>query len=530
VKNLYIQYRNNYNLLYFWILLIIVAVMPHSRALLSSAQIGLACMWILEADFIRKFLILKERKSIIIFSSIFLIHILGLIHTENFSYAFNDLKIKLPLILFPVVIGTSKKIEFEKLKLIIKVFTVSLIIKSIYGIAQLKGIFGVQLESVHEMAGKYSHIRFAIMINIAIFSNLFLLFQSFKQKWTAIIYSFSIVWLFIFLIILQSVTGWVLFFLAALYSFIYLSKNLKKNIKLIVSTGFAVFFLSSIIYIIFAVNKFYITDELDAKNIELHTKSGNPYEHNFKSLKRENGHFTDIYFCETELEDEWNKKSSFKYSGFDKKNQPIKYTLIRYLSSKNLRKDKEGVNCLSPKDIKNIESGITNYIFENRFAVYPKIYEILWQAESYKLGENPENHSVTQRIEFVKNAILIIQNNFWVGVGTGDVKDVTEAQYKKSASKLSAKNRLRAHNQFITFTVSFGILGLIWILFALVFPIFKEQKFGDYLFMIVFIILTLSMLNEDTLETQMGASIFAFFLSLFLFSSTQKLLYGKTTL
>ena len=38
--------------------------------------------------------------------------------------------------------------------------------------------------------------------------------------------------------------------------------------------------------------------------------------------------------------------------------------------------------------------------------------------------------------------------------------------------------------------------------------------------MVVFIVMSLSMLNEDTLETQMGVTIFAFFISLFLFGGS----------
>ena len=34
-----------------------------------------------------------------------------------------------------------------------------------------------------------------------------------------------------------------------------------------------------------------------------------------------------------------------------------------------------------------------------------KIHEILWQIEQYSAGGNPENHSVTQRIEIYSKKI-----------------------------------------------------------------------------------------------------------------------------
>jgi hypothetical protein len=44
-----------------------------------------------------------------------------------------------------------------------------------------------------------------------------------------------------------------------------------------------------------------------------------------------------------------------------------------------------------------------------------------------------------------------------------------------------------------------------------------EKKYHDLFFMIFFIIGVLSFLNEDTLETHVGATFFAFFYALLLF-------------
>ena len=502
-----------------------MAVLPHSRALLSIAEIFLALIWLLEEDFNRKYKQLKENKSILILSSIFLLHIVGLIYTTDFSNALKDIKIKLPLLLFPIIVGTSNKLKLKDIKLIISVFTISIVLKTFFGIAVLSNITGKEINNIQDIAGKFSHIRYALLLNIAIFSNIYLIFISpkTKNKNFKVLHFFAIIWLSIFLFILHSVTGWIIFFILIIFTGIYIVFNSTntsfKSGGIMLSftiTGIIIF------YLIYSINKFNRTDKIDINNIDTHTLSSNPYINNFESKDRENGHFVYVYLCEKEIKKEWNNLSNIKYKGKDKKDQNIRYTLIRYLSSKKYRKDKEGINKLSKKDIQNIEAGMTNYIFEKEYAIYPKIYEILWQIEKYRSGKNPQSHSITQRIEYLKIGIEIIRKNFWIGVGTGDYKIAYKQQYEKSDTLLSKKYQLRAHNQFITVFVTFGLIGFIWFIFAYTYPIIKEKKYKDYMFICTFIILTLSMLNEDTLETQMGATIFAFFISFYLFADPKK--------
>jgi len=523
-KKLYNLYINNYHFLYVVFLSIFVVSMPHSRGLLSSSQIALAAFWLLDVNFISKFKKVIKNKALLILLSIFFLHILGFFYTNNFSYALKDLRVKLPLLLFPLVIASSSKLSIKEIKIIITIFSISVFFKTLYGLALITGITGKEVSDFQEISGKMSHIRYSLLLNIIIFSNVYylLISKSTAEKKTYKLLRWLLaIWLTTFLFILHSVTGWIVFFILIIFTCFYLS--LKPNIKyrklgvifsLIIS-------ISIILYLTFSIKRYYRTDIVDKDNIIMKTKSGNKYSHNFKSNQRENGHFVNLYICHKELSKTWNIVSKIKYNKKDKKNQNIKYTLIRYLSSKNLKKDKEGVLQLSKKDISNIENGLTNYIFENKFAIYPKIYEVLWQIDSYLDGGNPQNHSVTQRFEFLKIAKKIVKENFWFGVGTGDVGDVFTEEYKKVNSKLQTPYRLRAHNQYVTFFITFGLIGFLWFLFAYIYPAIIERKFSDYLFIITFITLSLSMLNEDTTETQMGATIFAFFLSFFLFSNSE---------
>jgi hypothetical protein len=256
---------------------------------------------------------------------------------------------------------------------------------------------------------------------------------------------------------------------------------------------------------------------IDKLKLPLLTKYGNPYLQDTSNLETENGNYVWLNVCEQELSEEWSKKSSMDYYGKDLRGNEIKYTLIRFLTSKGLTKDAEGIGSLSKKEIKAVEKGIPDVNFIGVFNPTARIQKILWEFHTYSKGGNPSGHSVIQRLEFWKAAVGIIKENLLFGVGTGDVEKAFDVQYEKINSPLVKEWQLRSHNQFLAIGIAFGIIGLLWFLFTLSYPIIAEKKFNDYLYMTFFIIAVLSMFTEDTLETQAGVTLFAFFNSFFLF-------------
>jgi O-antigen ligase len=149
---------------------------------------------------------------------------------------------------------------------------------------------------------------------------------------------------------------------------------------------------------------------------------------------------------------------------------------------------------------------------------YVRIYKIFWEYNRYQITGNASGHSVVQRFEFWKASRAIIRNNMWTGVGTGDLDDAFQEEYDKSGSLLEKEYRWHSHNQFLAIAAAFGLSGLAWFLFSLIFPAIRLGKFPDYYYLSFFIIIVLSMLTEDTLETQAGVTVFAFFNSFYLFS------------
>jgi hypothetical protein len=55
----------------------------------------------------------------------------------------------------------------------------------------------------------------------------------------------------------------------------------------------------------------------------------------------------------------------------------------------------------------------------------------------------------------------------------------------------------------------------------LLYPLYTRLRKPDYFYVVFWCIAVISMLTEDTLETQAGATFFAFFNALFLFAKPQ---------
>ena len=258
--------------------------------------------------------------------------------------------------------------------------------------------------------------------------------------------------------------------------------------------------------------------KIDFSKLEKYTPQGEKYLHDTINFGLEDGKYTGIYMATNEMAEAWNKRSSIPFLGRDKANQLIQYTLIRYLTSKDLRKDAGGVNSLTEKDIDLIEKGIANINYVENPSIRTRISKILVGYQQYSDLHDPNGSSVMQRFEHWKASRLIIKEHFWFGVGTGDLPAIFKETYERTNSPLKSQWRWRSHNQFLSIWIAFGVFGAIWFLIVLVYPLIINKNYRGYLFPVFITIIMLSMLTEDTIETQDGVTLYAFFTSLFALS------------
>ncbi|MDX2248073.1 MAG: O-antigen ligase family protein [Bacteroidia bacterium] len=103
-------------------LILAVVALPLSRALLSISLLVLVANWVVEGDFRKKWGIIKKKRFIWLFMGFYAIHLFGLLYTVNLEPASKSLIVKLPLLFFPLVTVTAKKLTRSEFNLIIRAF------------------------------------------------------------------------------------------------------------------------------------------------------------------------------------------------------------------------------------------------------------------------------------------------------------------------------------------------------------------------------------------------------------------------
>ena len=480
-----------------------------SKIVLSLSMLLLLLNLILEGDFKKYKINLRQNRLFLPLLIYFALHLLALSWTSNFSYAFGDLKTKLTLLIIPLVF-VVKPINYDRpLQLVNRFFISGLVVTSVINFLAYHQFFGAKIYTdIRELSLFGSHIRYGILVAMGAGICLYEFTRS-SSKWN-IILGACLLWFCYYTYFSQIISGVLALatvFISALVFWIHLRSKLVAGI----ATGLLL--LGSLLFIaflLFPINK--PTTKLDERSLPLKTTNGNAYSHNLLPETFIDGKAVLANLCETEIEVEWEKKSRFSYFGKDLKGQPIRFTLMRYMTAKDLKKDSLDFQQLTLTDIKSIEKGIASPQ-ESESGLWARWKGIQFQLQN---SQDPNGHSLLQRFEYWKTAWHIIEKNWLLGVGTGDVQDAFDNQYARDKSPLLPEYRLRAHNSYLTSWVSFGLLGLIsfgGMVFYFLNYQWKNQHFLPFVFILVAIV---TFILEDTLETQTGVSFFAFFYGLYL--------------
>jgi len=485
--------------------------LPTSLFLMSLAQFVLAGNWILEGDFKQKLTRLFQNKPAMSILLIFFIYVAGLFYSEDITEGFQVLRIVAPIFILPFIIASAPPIENFKMINIIKIFIITVFIATLYSTYLTFKQGMLQLNDLRNISPFISHIRFSLMICLAV-ALLFgeIVKQNFNSK--IIIHLLLMVWLISFLMLSQSVTGLLILFLLFLfYTIFILLPKLRSTLKWLIAVVVSIFICLLILIVIQDYKNYANAPILNVELLPERTAFGNPYAHHTESLQIENGNYIWLFISETELREDWNKRSTFDFDGEDKKGHHIKYTIIRYLNSLGYSKDADGLSKLSDEDIRLIESGHANYVYTRIGDYRQRLYQIYFEFDNARMSASPEGHSILLRAEFWKTAWMVFKKNPIVGTGTGDMKTAFHEAYLERETPLSEKWRLMAHNQYLSLLTMFGIIGFL--LFLLLFSyswisLNNQFSLGAKAF---FIIIALSMLTEDTLTSQAGVSFYTFF-------------------
>jgi len=502
------SYLTHKNIFLFGLVLLVVGI-PLSRFLVSLSQFILLGNWLLEANFKQKWNLLKTSKAFWAYTGIFILYAAGLLWTEDYAYGLKDIRIKLPMLWLPVLFFTSPRLSKREYHAILHFFVAGVVVATLWSMVVYSGITKIEVKEVRDISRFNSHIRFSLMIVLAVLYLFFVLIR--KDTRLKIVYALVLAWLLGFLIFLQSFTGIII---AGLIAFTALSWILVSKRSLALKLLFAAFVISASGYMLFLISdewkKIKAEKPVDLRALPRYSKSNNGYYHDTASKLTENGNRVWLYIQDDEMRREWNKRSWRSYDSLDYHGNTLYFTLVRYLASKELTRDSVGIAQLSDTDIKNIENGFPNHQYTSTTGLRTRIHELIWEIDQVKLKQNPTGHSIAMRFEFWKTAWHIIRENKVAGVGTGDVEMAFKRQYSSDKNVLPQRWQLRSHNQFLAVAVALGFIGLFFFLLSIFSPIFLSRNRSAF-FVLFMLIQILSFFNEDTLETQAGVTFCVFF-------------------
>jgi hypothetical protein len=515
---------------FFASLLLFVTVVPFSQALVSITSGILLFSSFLDEPIRVKTERIKSKNLLLLVASVFIIYLLSYLILKKPESSAYDLQKSLFFLIIPLAFMIGKPLTNAQIRILLMVFIVAVFGSTI--VAWFNWFFnrGTADFAVHKIT-LISHIRFSFQLILVFWILVFTLKMNFynlslNQKLTIF---FSCFYFLFFLFFQQSLTGLIAFGASTFLFTVYSLFTLKGRFKWIFSSIVIILVLFPIFYLGGIIIRFYQFEMVDRQNIERTTLNGNNYTHDFNNPTVENGRFVYLYICDDELRTEWNKISKINYDSIISTGYPLNASLIRYMTSKGLRKDAKGIKSLSQRDIENIEKGYTNIIFQKKkYSPYPRIYQTVWEYYMYSKTGDPSYQSFSQRLEFARAAVTIIKENPWFGVGAGNWKEEFRKTFEKSNSKLDKELYASSHNQYLNYMVKFGIPGFLLIMFLLVYPVIRTKSYTDPLFLTFLVLMFAANFGDSNFETHMGSSFFLFFYCLFVTNKNKNyLISGK---
>lgn len=137
-----------------------------------------------------------------------------------------------------------------------------------------------------------------------------------------------------------------------------------------------------------------------------------------------------------------------------------------------------------------------------------------------KIGFDKNNYrSISSRFGKIEASVSVINDNLWLGSGTGDAKDRLVEEYRKMKFTMGYKNEYNPHNQYLDNLVRNGILGgTISLLIIYFLPFYISIRNKEKLLLAFTMIVAGVSLTESILDTHKGITFYVFFVTLMISS------------
>jgi len=254
-------------------------------------------------------------------------------------------------------------------------------------------------------------------------------------------------------------------------------------------------------------------DYPDPEALPVVSAEGNAYVHKLDRRVTENGHFVWTEIAWGELAGSWRKRHALPI-------EQVQARLIRYLASRGLPKDRMGVESLSDSEIQAIADGATSVVEWKGVGWSRRWNRMKFNWGQWLDGKRTGDASILARSVYHRTAVHAVASMPWhahlFGMGSGGSRAALHRAYAKDQPQWPKDMRHRPHNQWLSLWIQLGMLGCILLVLAC------RSAFRCPWGTAGVIVLVSSFLFEDTLETQAGVTLAVWVLALPAFIQSQR--------
>lgn len=449
----------------------------------NMAWAFLGVNWLVEGDFRSKWQRMRSSTLLHAFVVLMLIHLLWLVGNDDVRLGLDDIRQKLPLLVVPLVVLTSKPLTRRQLCGLAGAYLITVTVVSLIGLVRFLTIPDLPYRQI---VPYLSHIRFGLNLCFAICLTLCLTVYGCARTshcfWLWLVAVLLMGWYLCFLFLLQSYTA-LLILLLLVCALPLLVRPRSRGLRWTL----------------------WCVPVLTVSGMILLTKG-----------------MTDSYYGDCRRDADMVENGSYIYRGVDSlsiaagwgtlSRQPLDAptdngystysTLLRYLNATHRSKDSVGVATLTPSDLTAIRQGVANPVYLSHPSLRKMAYMALFEYENYRCGDY-RDFSMLERLVLWRNAWRVFLQHPWLGVGTGDVSAEC-GQQLATDGVIQVDSTKSAHNQYLIFLVAFGVIGMLLIVFFFVRAVVTTDALHMPLAWAYISIVLLSFVSENTLGTLAG--------------------------
>lgn len=461
--------------------------------------------WVLEGGWHEKWQRARQSRLLQAVVAFFLLHVIGLLWTTDLATGLHVIERLLPWVAVPLVVLTTPPPEGRARTTILSLYVGTVFVVTVIGLVRWLSIPDLPYRDIVPFI---SHIRFSLNLCVV----LFLIIASFGRRHRAgrmpmvhwIVGIALIVWFLVFLFLLRSYTAFAVLLVASLVVTLHLRHRWGWLAAWLIVVG------SIATFVTVEYRSYYCLSPLATEPLKPLTGCGRPYQHLQDGLV-ENGNYLNNYLCHDELALAWPRRSRVPLGELTPSGYSIEAALVRYLNALSLAKDSAGVMTLTDEQVREVERGVANPVYEHASLPRKMLYVIFFEYENYRCYHAVEGFTMLQRFELWKAATHIVSRHPWAGVGTGDLEQAMEEDFKVMHSPLQG-SRLMPHNEYLTLMAQLGIpiVLLIALLFLRALPRLRHQPLWILAWVVAIL---LSCLTENTLDSLAGILLSTWFMA-----------------